>query len=60
MYDVLYQSDISVMIATYSVPGSYCRLNVTLNSEKNQRDSELRDKTHLITDDCGSKDGGWF
>lgn len=27
---------------------------------KNQRDSELRDKPHLITDDCGSKDGGWF
>lgn len=34
MYDVLYQSDISVMIATYSVPGSHCRLNVTLNREK--------------------------
>lgn len=49
-----------MIITAYSVPGLHRRLNVTLNWGKNQRDSELRDKPHLITDDCGSKDGGWF
>lgn len=55
MYDVLYQSDNCVL-------GSWFALQTKCHIEqgKNQRDSELRYKTHLITDDCGSKDGGWF